>query len=114
DSAASMIGPITLGAKRAGEPDAGNPHVRFDRAGVGDGLTGAANRAPKLETAETAKPHPTEYCASPRPYLDALFEGRKMAHTGVVSCPICGMRVFPGADQLCPSCRAYDFGRSAP
>jgi len=32
---------------------------------------------------------------------------------GVVSCPVCGMRVLPGPDQLCPSCRAYDFGRSA-
>jgi hypothetical protein len=40
-----MIGPITLGVKRAGEPDAGNLHVRFDRAGAGDGLTVAANRA---------------------------------------------------------------------
>jgi hypothetical protein len=36
-----------------------------------------------------------------------------MAGTGVVSCPLCGMRVLPGSDQLCPSCRAYDFGRSA-
>jgi len=31
------IGPITPGTKGSGEPDAGNPHVRFEVAGAGDG-----------------------------------------------------------------------------
>ena len=31
-----LIGPITLGAKRAGKPGAGEPHAGFDEAGAGD------------------------------------------------------------------------------
>jgi hypothetical protein len=34
-----MVGLITLDVKRAGEPCAGDPHARFDRAGTGNGLT---------------------------------------------------------------------------
>ena len=45
ESAPSLIGHITLGVKRAGEPCAGNPHARFDRAGTGDGLTATTKRA---------------------------------------------------------------------
>src|SRR5271157_3887287 len=33
------MSPITLGAKRAGERSARNPHATFDVAGAGDGLT---------------------------------------------------------------------------
>ena len=29
--------------------------------------------------------------------------------TSVGTCPVCKMRVLPGGDHLCPSCRAYDF-----
>jgi len=36
-------GPITRGAKRAGQRSAGNPHAPFDRAGAGDGLTATLN-----------------------------------------------------------------------
>jgi hypothetical protein len=37
-----------------------------------------------------------------------------MGTVGIAGCPVCGMRVLPGADQLCPSCHAYDFGRAGP
>ena len=45
ESAPGLIGHIILGAERAGEPCAGNPHARFERAGTGDGLTATTTRA---------------------------------------------------------------------
>ena len=39
-----MRGPITLGAKRTGEPGAGDPHAGFDEAGAGDVTRGAGLR----------------------------------------------------------------------
>ena len=39
ESAAALVGPISLGVKRAGERSAGKPPAPFDVAGVGDGLT---------------------------------------------------------------------------
>ena len=42
ESVPRPIGLISLGAKRAGEPCAGNPHARFDRAGGGNGPSGTA------------------------------------------------------------------------
>ena len=39
------MGLITLGEKRTGEPCAGNPHARFDRAGAGNGVTAKPKRA---------------------------------------------------------------------
>src|SRR5512135_701323 len=60
---------ITLGVKRAGEPCAGNPHARFDWAGGGDGPTAMAKRARSWKRPIHAKPAPTGYRASSRPYL---------------------------------------------
>jgi hypothetical protein len=31
----------------------------------------------------------------------------------VVTCPVCRMRVLPGPDNRCPSCRGYDFSTGA-
>jgi hypothetical protein len=39
ESALHVIGPITLGAKRAGERSARNSHAAFDEAGAGNGIT---------------------------------------------------------------------------
>src|SRR5436853_7668710 len=66
ESGPSLIGPITLGAKHAGERSAGNPPATFDVAGAGN-VTAAAGPA----SAKTLE-HPT--CASgrrtsPRPYV---------------------------------------------
>ena len=65
-----MNGPITLHGRPGGKPDAGNPHVRFDWAGAGDGVTGR-NEAPALcETKlvrNNSSPH-HGHRASPRPY----------------------------------------------
>ena len=52
-----MIGPITLGAKRAGEPGAGDPHAGFDVAGAGDVIMGAGLR-PEAKAADEP-PDPT-------------------------------------------------------
>ena len=52
-----MRGPITLGAKRAGKPGAGDPHAGFDVAGAGDVTTGAGLR-PEAK-AEDEPPDPT-------------------------------------------------------
>ena len=52
-----MIGPITLGAKRAGEPGAGEPHAGFDVAGAGDVTMGAGLR-PEAKAADKP-PDPT-------------------------------------------------------
>ena len=49
ESAASLIGLITLAVKLAGKPGTGKPYAGFDEAGVGNGLP--------------------EYRANPRPYL---------------------------------------------
>ena len=40
ESAPSTIGLITLDAKRAGKPSAGNLHAGFDVAGAGNGAMG--------------------------------------------------------------------------
>ena len=52
-----MIGPITLDAKRAGEPGAGEPHAGFDEAGAGDVTMGAGLR-PEAKAADEP-PDPT-------------------------------------------------------
>jgi hypothetical protein len=52
-----MRGPITLGAKRAGKPGAGDPHAGFDVAGAGDVAMGAGLR-PEAK-AEDEPPDPT-------------------------------------------------------
>src|SRR5712691_8400505 len=45
DSVASLIGPITLAAKHAGERSAGNPHAPFEVAGAGNVTMAAGLRA---------------------------------------------------------------------
>src|SRR5436305_14218486 len=65
ESGPSLIGPITLGAKHAGERSAGNPPATFDVAGAGN-VTAAAGPA-------SAKPpeHPpgaSGRTATPVPY----------------------------------------------
>jgi hypothetical protein len=45
ESARRPIGPITLGAKRAGERRTGKPYAPFEVAGAGDGLTATPTRA---------------------------------------------------------------------
>jgi len=40
ESAASLIGLITLQVKLQCKPSVGNPHAGFDEAGVGNGATG--------------------------------------------------------------------------
>ena len=56
DSVSSMMGPITLGAKRAGKRRAGNPHAAFEEAGAGNGATEIPKRArrgkPRIRTRE--------------------------------------------------------------
>jgi hypothetical protein len=52
-----MRGPITLGAKRAGKPGAGEPHAGFDVAGAGDVTMGAGLR-PEVKAADEP-PDPT-------------------------------------------------------
>src|SRR3954471_5112112 len=64
-----MRGPITLGAKRAGKPGAGEPHAGFDVAGAGDGTMGAGLR-PEAK-AEDEPPDPTVRA----PVLDPTGEG---------------------------------------
>ena len=46
ESAAALVGPISLGVKRAGERSAGNPPAPFDVAGVGNVARGAGLRPP--------------------------------------------------------------------
>ena len=67
ESAPGLMRHITLGAKRTGEPCAGNPHARFDRAGTGNGPRQRLN-GHEAGTADTAKSAPTRYRAGPRPY----------------------------------------------
>src|SRR3954471_20729757 len=57
ESVPDVIGPITLGAKRAGKPGAGEPHAGFDVAGAGDVAMGAGLR-PEAK-AEDEPPDPT-------------------------------------------------------
>jgi hypothetical protein len=64
-----MIGPITLGAKRTGEPGAGEPHAGFDVAGAGDMTMGAGLR-PEAKAADKP-PDPTVRA----PALDPTEEG---------------------------------------
>ncbi len=47
DSTPSLIGPITLGTKRAGARSAGNPHAACDEEGAGNGIR-AQSEAPAL------------------------------------------------------------------
>ena len=76
ESAPTLMGLITLGEKRTGEPCAGNPHARFDRAGAGNGVTAKPKRArswkrlrqPRLSlrtTAPVLDPTPGETIAAP-------------------------------------------------
>ena len=44
ESAASLIGRITLGEKPTGQPSAGNPHAGLDEAGAGNVAMGAGLR----------------------------------------------------------------------
>ena len=48
ESAASSIGPITLGVKSTGKRSAGNPHATFDAAGAGNGPIWAPRQSSTL------------------------------------------------------------------
>ena len=54
--------------KLTGKPNVGNPHVGFDEAGVGNGLSGTAPALDPTDEAGTGN-GPTWYRASSRPYL---------------------------------------------
>ena len=69
ESVPDAIGPITLDAKRAGKPGAGEPHAGFDVAGAGDVTMGAGLRP--IAKAMEEPPDPTVRRASPRPYRRA-------------------------------------------
>src|SRR5262249_59131029 len=67
---AKAEGPITLGAKRTGEPGAGDPHAGVDVAGAGDVTMGAGLR-PEAKAADEP-PDPTVRA----PVLDPTGGGR--------------------------------------
>jgi len=54
--------------KSAGARSAGNPHAACDVAGAGNGITEASKSGTKVETPDTDKKIPSDYCASTRPY----------------------------------------------
>jgi len=56
ESAAALVGPISLGVKRAGERSAGNPPAPFDVAGVGDGFTAGLVRHSQRKRGATDRP----------------------------------------------------------
>ena len=58
ESALHEIGLITLGAKRAGECSAGNPHAAFDEAGAGNGVTVGPTRARMGKPGRQTRPQP--------------------------------------------------------
>ena len=118
ESAPSLIGHITLGVKRTGEPCAGNPHARFDRAGTGNGsrrrLNGHAagngghsqvsayevpRRPPTLPRASSAATHcwtAPSLKGSCRP----AARTRDVARPSRAACPSgCGGQTEQGADQ---------------
>ena len=57
ESAPSLIGPITLDAKHAGERNAGNPPVAFDEAGAGNVAMAAGLRASAKALEEPPEPN---------------------------------------------------------
>ena len=54
ESCPGRIGPISLGAKQAGERSAGNPHAAFDVAGAGNVV-----RSKKVDQIDAPVPDPT-------------------------------------------------------
>ena len=56
ESAAALVGPISLGVKRAGERSAGNPPAPFEVAGVGDGFTAGLVRHSQRKRGATDRP----------------------------------------------------------
>ena len=73
-SRAMRIGPISLEAKCAGAPSAGNPHAGCEVAGAGNGATDTATRArrgkPPIQPSQVL----TGHRASSRPYRLAASE----------------------------------------
>jgi hypothetical protein len=56
ESAAALVGRISLGVKRAGERSAGNPPAPFEVAGVGDGFTAGLMRHSRRKRGATDRP----------------------------------------------------------
>jgi hypothetical protein len=56
ESAAALVGRISLGVKRAGERSAGNPPAPFEVAGVGDGFTAGLMRHSQRKRGATDRP----------------------------------------------------------
>src|SRR3990170_991820 len=71
ESAPSLIGLITLGAKRAGKRSAGKPHAPFDEAGAGNGPTVGLVRHSQRKRGATDRPG----LRGTAPDLDPTTEG---------------------------------------
>jgi len=69
ESALSLIGPITLGAKHPGKPGTGKPYAGFDEAGAGNVTRGAG-----LRTRAKALDEPPDPTVG-APVLDPTCEG---------------------------------------
>src|SRR5271166_3903577 len=65
------MSPITLGAKRAGERSARNPHATFDVAGAGDGLTVTLMRHSHGKPGGTDRRHLRSTAPAPDPTDEA-------------------------------------------
>jgi hypothetical protein len=70
ESALSLIGPITLGAKHPGKPGTGKPYAGFDEAGVGNVTEGAGLRPTAKALDEP--PDPTVGAPIPDPACKGL------------------------------------------
>lgn len=81
DSVASLIGPITLAAKHAGERSAGNPHAPFEVAGAGNVTMAAGLRA----TVKTVDQPPEPKVGAP--VLDPTLDPQ--AAVPRLRCPAC-------------------------
>jgi hypothetical protein len=68
--------------KLAGKPNVGNPHVGFDEAGAGNGLSGTAPALDPTDEAGTGN-GPMGHRAIPRPYLRGLGAGNSPRLPGV-------------------------------
>ena len=71
-SRSSLIGPITLEVKCAGERNAGNPPATFDVAGAGNQLTVRLVRHSQRKRGATDRPNLRSHGASPRPYRGGI------------------------------------------
>ena len=89
ESVTSLIGPITLGAKHAGERSAGKPPAAFDVAGPGNVMMAAGLRATAKAVESPPEPkidapvlHPTDEGEQVRSPMTGLLRHRQAKGAG--------------------------------